>query len=238
MRRFAPDARWGLRVGLLARLEEHLSTRLTEPDRLSRRRHAVVREDRRGSAQRSDPLRNAFVVVARPLARLSPACVPWSPRVRAETCGAASTLKTMRRIAPAPFSWHNRPFVRSPPVTFTGPTASEVELQRTRRNVAGAAAVAALLAAVSARAEEPAKIYVAKCQACHGVDGKSPFPELSLDDDKWMHGNTVANITKVDRRGRARQGDDLVQAAAHEARDRRAREVRAHALEEGEGGGK
>ena len=74
-------------------------------------------------------------------------------------------------------------------------------MQRTRRNVAGAAAVAALLAAVSVRAEEPAKIYVAKCQACHGVDGQSPFPELSLNDDKWIHGNTVANITKVIEEG-------------------------------------
>ena len=74
-------------------------------------------------------------------------------------------------------------------------------MQRTRRNVAGAAAVAALLAAVSVRAEEPAKIYVAKCQACHGVDGQSPFPDLSLNDDKWIHGNTVANITKVIEEG-------------------------------------
>jgi mono/diheme cytochrome c family protein len=74
-------------------------------------------------------------------------------------------------------------------------------LQRTRSKVAGAAAVAALLAATAARAEEPAKIYVAKCQACHGIDGQSPFPELSLNDDKWIHGNTVANITKVIEEG-------------------------------------
>jgi mono/diheme cytochrome c family protein len=73
-------------------------------------------------------------------------------------------------------------------------------LQRTRRNVALAASVAALLAA-SVRAEEPAKIYAAKCQACHGVDGQSPFPELSLNDDKWIHGNSVANITKVIEEG-------------------------------------
>jgi mono/diheme cytochrome c family protein len=74
-------------------------------------------------------------------------------------------------------------------------------LQRTRRNVAGAAAVAALLAAVSVRAEEPAKIYVAKCQACHGVDGQSPFPELMLNDDKWIHGSSLANITSVIENG-------------------------------------
>ena len=64
-----------------------------------------------------------------------------------------------------------------------------------------ASVVVLLAAAVSARAEEPAKIYAAKCQACHGVDGQSPFPELSLNDDKWIHGNTVANITKVIEEG-------------------------------------
>jgi mono/diheme cytochrome c family protein len=74
-------------------------------------------------------------------------------------------------------------------------------LQNIRRSLAGAAAVAALLAAASVRAEEPAKIYVAKCQACHGVDGHSPFPELSLADDKWIHGNTIANITSVIENG-------------------------------------
>lgn len=74
-------------------------------------------------------------------------------------------------------------------------------MQRTRRNAAGAAAVAALLAAVSVRAEEPAKNYVAKCQACHGVDGNSPFPELSLADDKWIHGNSLAAVTKVIEEG-------------------------------------
>lgn len=106
-----------------------------------------------------------------------------------------------RRIASALLSWHNRPFVPGPPVTFTARKASEVDLQRTRRNLAGAAAIAALLAAHSVRAEEPAKIYVAKCQACHGVDGQSPFPDLMLNDDKWIHGNSIANITKVIEEG-------------------------------------
>jgi mono/diheme cytochrome c family protein len=55
-------------------------------------------------------------------------------------------------------------------------------------------------AAVPVRAD-PAKIYAAKCQACHGVDGKSPFPELSLNDDKWIHGSTVADIAKVIENG-------------------------------------
>lgn len=74
-------------------------------------------------------------------------------------------------------------------------------MQRTRRTAALGAAVAMLLAATSVRAQEPAKIYVAKCQACHGVDGNSPFPELSLADDKWIHGSTVAAVTKVIEEG-------------------------------------
>jgi mono/diheme cytochrome c family protein len=74
-------------------------------------------------------------------------------------------------------------------------------LQRTRRYAGRVAAAAALLAAVSARAEEPAKIYVAKCQACHGVDGQSPFPDLMLNDDKWIHGSSVADIAKVIENG-------------------------------------
>jgi mono/diheme cytochrome c family protein len=77
-----------------------------------------------------------------------------------------------------------------------------VELQRTRRNAVCAAIGAALLAtSVSVRAEEPAKIYVAKCQACHGVDGQSPFPDLMLNDDKWIHGSSVADIAKVIEEG-------------------------------------
>lgn len=98
-------------------------------------------------------------------------------------------------------SWHNSAFVQSFPVTFTGPKASEVELQRTRRKVALAASVAALAAAVPVRAEEPAKIFAAKCQACHGVEGQSPIADLSFVDDKWLHGSSVANITKVIEEG-------------------------------------
>lgn len=55
----------------------------------------------------------------------------------------------------------------------------------------------ALLAAPAPAADESAKIYVARCQACHGVDGKAPFPELVLADDKWIHGGSVAEIAKI-----------------------------------------
>ena len=76
-------------------------------------------------------------------------------------------------------------------------------MQRTLRNAGRIAVAAALLAAAGTpvRAEEPAKIYVAKCQACHGVDGQSPFPELMLNDDKWIHGGSLANITSVIENG-------------------------------------
>lgn len=74
-------------------------------------------------------------------------------------------------------------------------------MQNIRRNLAGTAAVAVLLAAAEPGRADPAKIYVAKCQACHGVDGNSPFPELSLADDKWIHGNTLAAVTKVIENG-------------------------------------
>jgi cytochrome c oxidase cbb3-type subunit 3 len=46
-------------------------------------------------------------------------------------------------------------------------------------------------------ADESAKIYAARCQSCHGVDGKAPFPDLVLADDKWIHGGSLAEITKV-----------------------------------------
>lgn len=87
------------------------------------------------------------------------------------------------------------------PVTFTGPKASEVELRRTRGTVAGAAVAAVLLAAASAHAEDAAKNYAAKCQACHGVDGKAAFVEMNLADDKWLHGGSLADVVKTIENG-------------------------------------
>ena len=59
----------------------------------------------------------------------------------------------------------------------------------------------AVLAVPAGAADESAKVYAAKCQACHGVDGRSPFPELSLVDDKWIHGASIAEVTKVIENG-------------------------------------
>jgi mono/diheme cytochrome c family protein len=53
------------------------------------------------------------------------------------------------------------------------------------------------LVAPAARAADASKIYAGKCQPCHGVGGKSPFPELSFLDDKWIHGSSQADVVKV-----------------------------------------
>lgn len=68
---------------------------------------------------------------------------------------------------------------------------------RAHRNAVGAVLVLLALPAAAAAADESPKVYAAKCQSCHGVDGKSPFPELSLADDKWIHGGSLAEVTKV-----------------------------------------
>jgi cytochrome c oxidase cbb3-type subunit 3 len=74
-------------------------------------------------------------------------------------------------------------------------------LPRTRRIVfillACLAPAGARLAAAAGPADEAAKIYVARCQACHGIDGKAPFPDLVLADDKWIHGGSLADITRI-----------------------------------------
>lgn len=74
-------------------------------------------------------------------------------------------------------------------------------MPRASRVVLCAVALTSGLAMPPLAAEEPAKVYAARCQACHGVDGKSPFPELSLLDDKWIHGGSVADITKIIENG-------------------------------------
>jgi mono/diheme cytochrome c family protein len=63
------------------------------------------------------------------------------------------------------------------------------------------AVVVLALPAVPAGAEDVAKLYAAKCQTCHGVEGKAPFPDLVLADDKWLHGGSLAEVTKVIEEG-------------------------------------
>ena len=74
-------------------------------------------------------------------------------------------------------------------------------MRRARRHAVCAVALQAVLAIPAGAGDDSAKIYTAKCQTCHGVEGKSPFPDLSLVDDKWLHGGSVAEITKVIEEG-------------------------------------
>jgi mono/diheme cytochrome c family protein len=45
--------------------------------------------------------------------------------------------------------------------------------------------------------EEAKDLYKTKCIACHLADGKGAMPEMNLSDEKWLHGSSVAEITKV-----------------------------------------
>jgi mono/diheme cytochrome c family protein len=57
----------------------------------------------------------------------------------------------------------------------------------------------ALSAVAAAAATDTAtkELYAAQCQACHMSDGKAAIPEMNLADGKWLHGTTVAALTKV-----------------------------------------
>lgn len=45
--------------------------------------------------------------------------------------------------------------------------------------------------------DETRDLYKTKCIACHLADGKGAMPEMNLSDDKWLHGSSVAEISKV-----------------------------------------
>jgi mono/diheme cytochrome c family protein len=70
-----------------------------------------------------------------------------------------------------------------------------------RKTMRALVPVLALAAIPAAAGDDPAALYKAKCQSCHGVDGKAPFPDLVLADDKWLHGDSIAAITKVIEEG-------------------------------------
>ena len=62
-------------------------------------------------------------------------------------------------------------------------------------------AVLALPAAPVTAGEDAAALFKTKCQSCHGIEGKAPFPDLVLADDRWLHGDSLADITKVIEEG-------------------------------------
>ena len=59
------------------------------------------------------------------------------------------------------------------------------------------AAVAVAAVAAQEPTDETRDLYKSKCQACHLADGKGSLPEMNFTDDKWIHGSTRAEITKV-----------------------------------------
>jgi cytochrome c oxidase cbb3-type subunit 3 len=44
--------------------------------------------------------------------------------------------------------------------------------------------------------EEILAVYKAKCLVCHMADGNSPLEPMNFTDGKWIHGSTIADITK------------------------------------------
>jgi cytochrome c oxidase cbb3-type subunit III len=71
------------------------------------------------------------------------------------------------------------------------------------RRLTVAASLLLLASAACASAEEAdiKQVYVAKCQICHMADGNSPIPDMNFADGKWLHGSSVAEITKVIEEG-------------------------------------
>ena len=70
-------------------------------------------------------------------------------------------------------------------------------MRRANRTFGRALTLLALSAVPAGAGEDAAKLFATKCQTCHGIEGKAPFPDLVLADDKWLHGDSIAEITKV-----------------------------------------
>ncbi len=45
--------------------------------------------------------------------------------------------------------------------------------------------------------EATTKLYASNCQACHGVDGKSPMKEMAFVGREWKHGSKTADMIKI-----------------------------------------
>jgi mono/diheme cytochrome c family protein len=74
---------------------------------------------------------------------------------------------------------------------------------------------------------EAKDLYKTKCIACHLADGKGAMPEMNLSDEKWLHGSSVAEISKVIAEGvpgkamlpfKAQLTDDQIEALAQYVR--------------------
>lgn len=63
------------------------------------------------------------------------------------------------------------------------------------------AAAVACSAAARADDEPTARLYTSHCQGCHGIDGKSPIPDMNLADGRWTHGNKLEDMIRVIENG-------------------------------------
>jgi mono/diheme cytochrome c family protein len=52
-------------------------------------------------------------------------------------------------------------------------------------------------AKVTPAQEKAQENYKTTCQPCHGPEGKSPLPGMTLADGVWTHGDTIDQIAKT-----------------------------------------
>lgn len=53
------------------------------------------------------------------------------------------------------------------------------------------------LTQATAATEATKELYASMCQACHGVEGKSPMPEMAFVGREWKHGIRTTDMIKV-----------------------------------------
>jgi mono/diheme cytochrome c family protein len=65
------------------------------------------------------------------------------------------------------------------------------------------AAVLLLAPASVARTADQATValYKARCQVCHGVNGRSSDRDRNLADGRWIHGRALADVIRVIEEG-------------------------------------
>jgi mono/diheme cytochrome c family protein len=87
--------------------------------------------------------------------------------------------------------------------------------------------VAAAGASAQEASDETKELYTTRCVACHLADGKGSTPEMNLTDAKWLHGSSIAEISKVIAEGvpgkamvgfKAQLSDDEIEALARYVR--------------------
>jgi mono/diheme cytochrome c family protein len=96
-----------------------------------------------------------------------------------------------------------------------------------KKMLAAVALGGAALASAQEVSEDTKENYATKCAACHLADGKGAMPEMNLTDAKWVHGSSVAEVSKVIAEGapgtamvgfKAQLSDDQIAALARYVR--------------------